>query len=173
MLMNTQAQHATPLPIMVKDVDDAHLVGLYGATLIQIWRGAVTGQAAAAMIRIARALVDSSAGSVSSLWVVERSSPPPDDEARRHFAAFSRDLVSRMKIAVVVAEGGGFRASLVRSVGVTLTLLLPHSSKFKFVNDIVVAANLIEPHMAPGIGGAASLLDAVEQLRKKIGSAPG
>jgi len=171
--MSTQTQNGTPVPIVVKDVDDAHIVGLYGATLIQFWRGAVTSSASAAMLRIARALLDSNSGPVSSLFVVERSSPPPEDEARKHFAAFSRDLVARMKIAVVVAEGGGFRGSLVRAVGVTLTTLLPHSSKFKFVNDIVVAANLIEPYMTPGLGGASSLVQAAEHLRVRIGSAGG
>lgn len=171
--MSSQTQRGAPVPLVVRDVDEAHVVGHYGATLIQIWRGAVTGNASAAMVRIARALIDANPGSVSSLFVVERSSPPPDDDARKHFAAFSRDLVSQMKIAVVVAEGGGFRASLVRAVGVTLTTLLPHSSKFKFVNDIVGAAHLIEPHLARGMGGAATLIEAAEQMRQKIGSALG
>ncbi|MET0794024.1 MAG: hypothetical protein ABW061_21060 [Polyangiaceae bacterium] len=151
------------------DVDEAHIVGLYGSTLIQIWRGVVSAEASAQMNRIARGRVDSQSGAVSSLFVVERSSPPPGDEARQNFAVFSRDLVSRMRIAVVVAEGGGFRGSLVRAVGVTLTTLLPHSSKFNFVNDVVTAAKLIESHMAPGMGGAASLIAATEQLRQKIG----
>jgi len=171
--MSTQTQDGTPVQMVVKEVDDAHVVGVYGATLIQVWRGSVTNKAATGMIRIARALVDSYPGSGSSLFIVERGSPPPDDESRKHLAAFSRDLASRMKIAVVVAEGGGFRGSLVRAVGVTLTMLLPHSSKFKFVNDIGVGATLVEPHMTPGTGGAAKLIEVAEQLRQKIGSAPG
>jgi hypothetical protein len=59
-------------------------------------------------------------------------------ETRKTLAAFSRDGVSRMSTSVVVAEGGGFRSALVRAVGVTLTTILPHSSKFRFVNDLVV-----------------------------------
>jgi hypothetical protein len=51
---------------------------------------------------------------------------------------------------VVVAEGGGFRAALVRAVGVTLTTLLPHSSKFKFENDLDTTIRLLEPHLMPG-----------------------
>jgi len=168
--MSTQTQHVTSVPLEVKHVDEAHVVGLYGATLIQIWRGTVSGAASARINRIARALVESNSGPVSCLYVVERSSPPPGDEARKALAAFSRDLVSRMRIAVVVAEGGGFRGSLVRAVGVTLTTLLPHSSKFSFVSDVPVGAKLIEPHMIAGIGGASSLTQAAEQLRQKIGS---
>jgi hypothetical protein len=171
--MSNQTQPGTPVLIEVRDVDEAHIVGLYGATLIQIWRGAVSGTASRQMNRIARALVESNPAPVSSLFVVERSSPPPNDEGRKEFAAFSRDLVSRMSIAVVVAEGGGFRGSLVRAVGVTLTTLLPHSSKFKFVNDMAAAARLIEPHMTPGTGGAEGLIQAAEQLRQKIGSGAG
>lgn len=168
--MSAQLQNGTPVPILVRAVDKAHIVGVYGSTLIQIWRGAVASEAAAQMNRIARALLDSKSGAVSSLFVVERSSPPPGDEGRKEFAAFSRDLVSRMSIAVVVAEGGGFRGSLVRAVCVALTTLLPHTSKFKFVNDVALAGKLIEPHMAPGIGGAASLIAATDQLRQQIGS---
>jgi hypothetical protein len=120
------------------------------------------------MNRIARWLVGSSVHPASSLFIVERGSPTPDDESRKNLAAFSRDVVSRMGISVIVAEGGGFRSALVRAVGVTLTTILPHSSKFRFVNDVASAVRLIEPHLELGSGGAQGLLAAAEELRGKI-----
>jgi hypothetical protein len=140
---------SNPAPL-IRVADADHIVGVWGTTLIQIWRGSATSILTAEANRIASALVTSSRHPVSSLYIVERRSPTPDDEARKNLAAFSRDIVSRMSISVVLAEGGGFRSALVRSVGVTLTMILPHSSKFRFVNDVNDAVQLIEPHLRTG-----------------------
>jgi hypothetical protein len=156
--------------IDVRVADDTHVVAIWGTTLIQIWRGTATGEASAEVNRIGRELVAHATTPATSLFIVERGSPPPGDETRKNFAAFSRDIVSRMALGVVVAEGGGFRGALVRAVGVTLTTLMPHSSKFKFVNDLDTALGLLEPHLARGIGGRERLLSVTEELRKKIGT---
>lgn len=160
-----------PPSLLVRAVDDVHVVGTWGRTLIQIWRGAPTKALTLEANRIADELVAASRVPASSLFIVESSSPPPDDDTRKALAAFSRDIVSRMSISVVVAEGGGFRSALVRGVGVALTLILPHSSKFKFVHDVSGAVKLIEPHLPPGTGGGKGLLDAASELRGKIGIA--
>jgi len=154
----------------VMRADAVHVVGVCGATLIQIWRGAPNYMLSAEVNEVARAMVASSTHPVSSLFVVERGSPPPDEATRRNFASFSRDLVSQMSVSVVVAEGGGFRGALVRAVGVTLTTILPHSSKFRFVNDVDSAAELIAPYLLPAVGGAPGLLDATSKLRAMIGA---
>ncbi|HET7544452.1 MAG TPA: hypothetical protein VFK05_31490 [Polyangiaceae bacterium] len=154
----------------VRAVDNVHVVGVWETTLIQIWRGAPTKALTANANRIADGLIAESATPASSLFIVESGSPPPDDETRKTLAAFSRDIVSRMSISVVVAEGGGFRSALVRGVGVALTMILPHSSKFKFVNDVSSGVRLLEPHLKPGTGGAKGLLEAVDELRAKIGA---
>lgn len=167
----SSAKPAMGTPGVVRVVDDAHVVGVWGTTLIQIWRGAPTPALTMEANRIANALIASSSAPVSSLFVVEAASPPPDDETRKALAAFSRDIVSRMSISVVVAEGGGFRAALVRGVGIALTMILPHSSKFKFVNDMSSGVRMVEPHLKPGSGGAKALLDAAEGMRAKIGVA--
>lgn len=156
--------------VLVRAADDVHAVGVWGSTLIQVWRGAPTRIRTAEVNRIASAMVASSRSPVSSLFLVERGSPAPDEESRKDLAAFSRDLVSRMSISVVVAEGSGFRSALVRAVGVTLTTILPHSSKFRFVNDLDSAARLLEPHLEPRTGGAQALIDAAEEFRAKIGA---
>ena len=166
-----QLGKATLGGVVVRVVDDVHVIGVCGATLIQIWRGAPTPALTLEANGIAHALIASGSAQVSSLFVVEPGSPPPDDETRKALAAFSRDIVSRMSISVVVAEGGGFRSALVRGVGVALTMILPHASKFKFVNDVSSGVRLIEPHLKPGTGGAKALLEATEALRAKIGLA--
>ena len=167
---STLAKDISSPPVVVRAVDDVHVVGIWGTTLIQIWRGAPTNALTTEANRIAHEFVASSPIPASNLFIVEAKSPPPDDETRKTLAAFSRDIVSRMSISVVVAEGGGFRSALVRGVGVALTMILPHSSKFKFVNDLSGAVSLIEPHLKPGIGGARALINAANELRGKIGA---
>lgn len=159
---------AQPAAILV--VDDVHAVGTWKTTLIQVWRGAPTGPLSAEVNEITKQFMQASSGPINCLFVVERGSPPPDEACRKNLATFSRDLVSRMGIAVVVSEGSSFRAALVRAVGVTLTTILPHSSKFKFVGDLETAAKLIAPHLGPGADNARGLTSAVEDLRSKIAS---
>jgi hypothetical protein len=152
----------------LRALDDAHCVAIWGRTLIQIWRGVATGEAAIEMNRIAGAMVGADPFPATSLFVVEATSPPPEDVPRKQFAKFSRDIVSRMSLAVIVAEGGGFRSAIVRAVGVTLTMLMPHKVPFKYVGDLESASQLLDPRLAPGTGGAAELLRIVEELRAKI-----
>ncbi|HYQ41073.1 MAG TPA: hypothetical protein VER11_03875 [Polyangiaceae bacterium] len=158
------------LSVDVRALDDAHVVGTWGRTFIQIWRGVATAKASADINRFATEFVAADAFPATSLFIVEPRSPAPEDETRKNFATFSRDIVAKMSLAVIVSEGGGFRGALVRAVGVTLTTMIPHRSHFKFVNDIDVAAQLIKPHLLPGSGGAEALIRAAEELRAKIGT---
>lgn len=157
--------------LAIRVADQDHAVGIWGRTLIQIWRGPATGTASAEVNEIGRSLVAAGSFPATCLFIVERGSPPPGEETRKNFATFSRDIASRMGIAVVVSEGGGFRAALVRAVGVALTTLVPHSSYFKFVNDLDTAFRLIGPHLPPGVGGVEALTRATEEVRAKIGAA--
>ncbi len=145
--------------------DEAHIVATWGRTFIQIWRGAATPQASEQVNVLASKFVDAAPQPATSLFIVESHSPPPEDQTRKNFAAFSRDIVSRLALAVIVTEGSGFKAALVRAVGVTLTTMVPHRSRFKFVNDVDMAAHLLAPHLLPGSGGAAALTRVVQELR--------
>jgi hypothetical protein len=154
-----------PVPVDLRAIDAAHCVAIWGRTLIQIWRGVATGAAAIRMNVIAAEMVEADPFPATSLFIVEATSPPPDDMPRTQFAKFSRDIVKRMSLAVIVAEGGGFRGAIVRGVGVTLTTMLPHRASFKFVNEVPIAADLLDPYLVPRSGGAQELLRAVQELR--------
>ena len=79
-----------------------------------------------------RALLAERRRDVTYISVIERSSPAPSDTVRRELATWSRDVVTKLAVAAMVAEGGGFKNALVRGVGVALTLLAPHKVPFKF-----------------------------------------
>ncbi|MGD0679912.1 MAG: hypothetical protein ABSC94_31400 [Polyangiaceae bacterium] len=157
-----------PEKVSIKVVDADHAVGVWGETLIQVWRGKACAQAFTAMNAVARILTAKAPGRATCLFIVEASSPPPDDAARRVLATFSREIVAKMAVAVVVAEGGGFRASIVRGVGIALTALMPHRVPFKFVNGVADAWQLLSPHL-PGTD-LSEMLDAARQVRGAIGS---
>jgi hypothetical protein len=164
-----QNYHVQPR-VDIRVADDAHVVATWGRTFIQIWRGPPTGKTSAKVNELATQFLAASAGPATSLFIVEAKSPSPDDETRKNFATFSRDIVSQMSLAVIVSEGGGFRGALVRAVGVALTTILPHRSNFKFVNDVDVAAQLLGPHLVPGSGGPAALARVTEEVRSHIGN---
>jgi hypothetical protein len=158
-----------PERVSIEAVDAEHAVGVWGDTLIEVWRGNAYAPAMAAMSAVARILVTRAPGRATCVFIVEASSPPPDDQARRVLAKFSREIVAKMAVAVVVAEGGGFRASLVRGVGIALTALLPHRVPFKFVNAVTEAWPLVSPHLPRGTG-LSDMLEAVQQVRGAIGA---
>jgi hypothetical protein len=155
----------TRLDVLV--ADDAHVVATWQRILILVWRGAPTASASARVNALAAAFVAASPLPATSLWVVEAKSPP-GDAARKNLAAYSRDLVAQMRLAVVVAEGSGFRGALVRGVGAALTSILPHRSRFKFVDDVAAAAELMAPHLAAGSGGPEELLSVIADARAHL-----
>jgi hypothetical protein len=124
------------------------------------------------MSSTANRLLANEGGPVTCLFIVEASSPPPNDAARKELARFSRDIVPRMSLAVIVAEGGGFRAALVRGVGVALTTLMPHSVPFKFVNTVDEALALLKLHLSPTAGGAEGLRRALTEMRAQMPARP-
>jgi hypothetical protein len=154
--------------VEIRALDASHCVAIWARTLIQIWRGVATAEATAEMNRIAAALVKADPFPATSLFVVEATSPPPEDQPRKEFAKFSRDIVSQMSIAVIVAEGGAFRSAIVRAVGVTLTALMPHRVPFRFVGDLKTGVELLDPYLPLRSGASPALLRAVEDLRAKI-----
>ncbi|HVW28822.1 MAG TPA: hypothetical protein VHC69_25830 [Polyangiaceae bacterium] len=149
-------------------IDTAHGVAIWGRILVVIWRGSPTRDAVAGMNQLALEMIQADESPVCCMIIVEPSSQPPDDKARKEFARFSRDIVSRMSLAVIVTEGGGFRAALVRGVGVTLTTMLPHKIPFKWFNDVSAGALALQSYMPPRSGSSRALVRVVEELKAKI-----
>lgn len=152
----------------VRALDPTQVTATCGRTVIQIWRGTPSGRISANFNRIALEFASASVIPATMLFVVEASSPAPDEETRKNFAAMSRDVVAKMAMAVIVSEGGGFRGALVRAVGVALTTIMPHRSPLKFVNDVESAAQLLKPHLVLSTGGVPGLLKATAELRTLI-----
>jgi hypothetical protein len=152
----------------IRHITPEHVFATWDRVLLQIWRLEVTQEAIDSLNKIGRAFVYESKEPVSSLSIVESTSPPPSDKLRGALSTFYRDLAPRMKEQIVVAEGSGFRSALVRSVGLALSAIAPNSLPFKFVGGVDEAAALIRPHLSPTAGGVEGLQRAIKDLRGKM-----
>ncbi len=153
------------IKVSIRGRDAARCIATWDRVLFSIFRGPATAQTVAEISRLAAQLRVEAGAPVNYLSIVEATSPPPDDKARAELARFSREVVSGMAAAVIVAEGGGFRISLVRAVGVTLTMLMPHRVPFRFVPNTEQAIALITPHLSPDAGGEPALRRALAEVR--------
>jgi len=146
--------------------DSDYVVAKWHATVIGMFRGAATLQHVLVISKTCSASLAEGRGDVTYLSVIERSSPAPSETVRAELATWSRDVVSKLAMAVIVAEGGGFKNALVRGVGVALTLLAPHKVPFKFTSSVEEGAALLAPFLPEGTGGAAELVLAIAAVRK-------
>lgn len=148
--------------------DPAYCLATWDRVLLQIWRLEVTAEALENLRRIGKAFVYESRDPVSTLSIVESTSPAPSDKLRGALSSFYRDLAPQMKEQIVVAEGSGFRAALVRSVGLALSAVSPRSLPFKFVSGVEEAVTLIRPHLSESAGGVAGLQEAIKVVRAQM-----
>jgi hypothetical protein len=152
---------------IVRVVDKDHCVAVWDRVLVQIWHFATTVSAVAQLDTIARAYIAQVKAPISSIAIVERTSPPPGDEVRALLSKFYRDLAPQMSQQIVVADGGGFRGAIVRAVGLTLSTLSPGTLPFRFVGSVQEATALVAPHLSTGAGGEMALRRIVEGIREE------
>ena len=153
---------------VIKVLEANYCIATWDRLLLQIWRLDVTAEAVNTLRKTSAAFVYESKQPVSSLAIVESTSPAPSDKLRVALSDFYRDFAPQMKEQIVVAEGSGFRAALVRSVGLALSTVAPKSLPFKFVGGVEEAAILIRPHLTPAAGGVVGLQQAIKDVREKM-----
>jgi hypothetical protein len=156
-------------PAFVRTLDRNHVVGTWDRVLIQVWRGEVTPDAVQRLAEAGRDLVGKHEGAVcSSLSVIESTSPPPNDRVRPLLSSCYRELAKGMPLQLFVAEGSGFRAAIVRGVGVAVSTFAPSLLPFKFASTVREAALAIAPRLSPRAGGSEALVKAIAELRRKL-----
>jgi len=150
--------------------DSDHCIVTWDRVIIQVWRFATTREAIADLELISRAFIaEQRTRKICSVSIVEHTSPPPGELVRGHLSRFYRELAPSVHEAVIVPEGGGFRAAMVRGVGVALSTLAPRSLSFKFADSVRSAADVVGPHLSPTAGGAMALEAAIEEARTLAG----
>jgi hypothetical protein len=152
-------------------VERGYCLATWDRVFLLIWRTEITVEAMKRLHKLGAEFVRTSSYPVCTLSIVEPTSPPPRDQLRGQLAAFYRNIMRDAPQHVVVAEGGGFRGALVRSVGLALSAIAPKSLPFRFASGIEEAARLLRPHLSPASGGAVSLQQALEEMRGNLNAA--
>jgi len=147
--------------------DSDHVVAIWHETVITVFHGAASLHQVLNITKVCEALLAEAQGAVTYLGVIERASPAPSETVRRALATWSRDVVPKTALAVIVVEGGGFKSALVRGVSVALTALLPHRVPFKFTGSVEEGAVLVAAFLPHKAGGAAELGLAIAELRQR------
>jgi hypothetical protein len=156
-------------PPDVRSIDHDHCIAAWDRVLIQVWRGEATLEAAQSLLKIGKVFLTQHPGyPCNSLSIVESRSPPPNDKVRQLLSACYRELAPGMRHQIFVAEGSGFRAALVRGVGLTVSTFAPSLLPFKFAASVDEAAITIAPGLSVKAGGADGLRSAVAGLRVKL-----
>lgn len=154
------------VPVSLRVVTAGHVVATWDRVFINIWRGETTPSAVAQMADAARGWLREMVGKPCRiLAVIERGAPPPDERARALLSAFFRESSASMGQPLFVAEGSGFRIAWVRGVVLAVSALAPSLLPFQFASTLPEAGAQLEPLLTPEAGGAAGLVEAVEQCR--------
>ena len=116
------ATRPSPTDVRILRSEAAHGIAFVGRTLVVLWQ---TETRAEAVVELATLLAGRAAefGSVGLLQVIGDRATPPDSAVRAALAAMLKDNEQRIAASAVVFEGAGFRASVVRSIVIGISML--------------------------------------------------
>ena len=116
------ATRPTALEVRILRSEASHGIAFVGRTLVVLWQ---TETRAAAVVELATLLAGHAAefGSVALLQVIGDQATPPDASRASALATMLKDNEQRIVASAVVFEGAGFRASVIRSVVIGISML--------------------------------------------------
>lgn len=145
--------------------DEAFCLATWHQTVFFVFRAVASVEQMKRVSAACQSLLENSRGPVTCLAVVQRSSPPPVDVVRREMAIWSRNVVPKLAVAVIVAEGGGFRSALVRGVVVFLTTIVPHRVPFTLAASVAEAVEILAQYLPTASGGSTELSAEIARVR--------
>jgi len=134
-----------------------------------VWRGAMTPAAIRGIITPIGAAARRSPGQVAVVLVVETSAPVPGEDVRAAFSELIR-ADHPVRCTAIVAEGTGFRSSMVQSVVTSLLQLARPSTPMKVASTVAEAARWASSQgvIRAGSEMERDLVKTVESARAKI-----
>ena len=151
----------------VRSLNATHVIATWDWVLIQLWRGEVTLGDAEKLLALGREFIATGRGGhpLNILTIIESRSPAPTQKVRSILSACFAEFAKTTQNQFFVSEGSGFRAALIRGVGLTVSTLAPTLLPFKFATSLDEVAVTIGPHISAAAGGADGLKQAVADLR--------
>lgn len=149
--------------------EDSHGIAFVGRTLVVLWQTETRSQAVAELGSLLAALA-AEFGSLALLQVIGDQAVPPDGPVRAALAAMLKNNETRIIASAVVFEGVGFRASVIRSIVVGISMLsrpkCPHTVFASSAAGIEWLNSHLKSSGTPG-QSAASMQLAIDQLRQR------
>lgn len=118
----TQANHSLPTQVRLLRTESSHGIALSGRTLVVLWHTVTSSEA----VRDLASLVAGHAaetGSVGLLQIIGEGATPPEASVRAALAAMLKENEARIVASAVVFEATGFRASLIRSIVIGISMV--------------------------------------------------
>ena len=145
-----------------------HGIALTGRTLIVLWQTETRNEAVGELARLLAARA-AEVGSVALLQVIGDGATPPDAAARAALATMLKDNETRIVASAVVFEGTGFRASLIRSLVIGISML----SRPKCPHTVFASVSEGVAWLCSHLGGsdserhASGMRQAIDRLRQR------
>lgn len=158
-----------PDTVHIRHLEPGYCIATWDGVLIQIWRGPATLERTQKWQEIGRSFLSERSGTVcSSLSIVDSRSPAPSEKVRLAMATSFNALAAGMRRHIVLGDGSALRSSLVRGVGLTLSLFSSAPLRLEFPASIDEAALILAREMSPDAGGVEALKAAVSRLRSHL-----
>lgn len=161
------APSPTGAVVRVLPSEASHGIAVAGQTLIVLWK---TETSARAVRELATLLSGFAAerGQVALLQVIGDGAISPDAAARSALANMLKENEARLVASAVVYEGSGFRASMIRSIVIGISMLSRHEcphTVFASVSEGVawLTKHLGERDPALDADGVREVLDQLRQ----------
>ena len=147
-----------------------HSIAFTGRALVVFWKTETREQAVNELSSMIAGLA-AECGPVGLLQVIDDHAIPPESATRAALARMLKNNETRIIASAVVFEGAGFRASVVRSIVIGISMLsrpqCPHMI-FATANEGIawLSARLSERRSSDHVASGMQL--AVEQLRQRM-----
>jgi hypothetical protein len=147
----------------------SHGIAFVGRTLVVHWQTETRGQAVGDLATLLAGLA-AERGSLGLLQVIGEQAVPPDAATRAKLAAMLKDNETRIIASAVVFEGAGFRASVIRSIVIGISMLsrpkCPHTVFESTTAGSQWLSGQLNASGGPG-QSAESMQLAIDQLRQR------
>jgi len=148
----------------------SHGIAFAGRTLIAHWQTETRGQAVAELATLLSHLATEH-GNLGLLQVISEQATPPDGATRAALAAMLKANENRIVASAVIYEGVGFRASMIRSIVVGISMLSRPKCPHTVFASTTAGIEWLAQHFQSSGGARYSAKDvqlATDQLRKLV-----
>lgn len=144
----------------------SHGIAFSQRTLVVHWQTETTGEAVRELANLVSSLA-SEFGSLGLLQVIGDRATPPDAATRAALAEMLKENEARLVASAVVFEGTGFRASVIRSIVIGISMLSRPKCPHTVFASVPEGVAWLSGHLGNAAPHADGMRLAIDQLRQR------